>query len=192
VIAALERALRGDSVLGDGEKVAKPLEALYLTGHSLGGAMAAMMGVMLGTEKAYAALLSKLRGVYTYGQPMIGNGALARRVQGADFPVKAVFRYRYAYDVVPELPPRAAGEFAHFGLEFRYERGHGGDGAWRARPPTDQLSSLLKIPGAAAAFFAHQVELLRNMPFQHSFEDHGPQHYISALTPPGVRSEFGD
>jgi hypothetical protein len=192
VIAALERALRGESVLGDGEKVGKPLEALYLTGHSLGAAMAAMMAVMLGAEEAYAPLLSRLRGVYTYGQPMIGNGAFARRVQSGDFPVQAVFRYRYAYDVVPELPPRAAGEFQHFGSEFRYERKHGGDGAWRATPATGQLSSLLEIPGAAAAFFAHQFELLRNMPFQHSMEDHAPQHYISALTPPGVRSEFGD
>jgi hypothetical protein len=34
--------------------------------------------------------------------------------------------------------------------------------------------------------------LLSWLPFPYQLDDHLPQHYITALTPPGVRSEFGD
>ncbi|HET9441984.1 MAG TPA: hypothetical protein VFO65_01605, partial [Acidimicrobiales bacterium] len=50
VVAALERARQGRSVHEDGRPVPHPMEALYVTGHSLGAAMAAMMAVMLVTE----------------------------------------------------------------------------------------------------------------------------------------------
>jgi hypothetical protein len=30
------------------------------------------------------------------------------------------------------------------------------------------------------------------VPFRYSLDDHLPHHYIAALTPPGVASEFGD
>jgi len=40
------------------------------------------------------------------------------------------------------------------------------------------------------AFLADKV--LRGLPLQFSFIDHGPQHYDAALTPPGTPNEFGD
>src|SRR5262249_7939062 len=78
---ALKRACHGLSVRAAlPDEVVPPrmdaLEALYVTGHSLGGAMAAMMGVMLRHEGKFrhdGDLTARLRAVYTFGQPMIGD-----------------------------------------------------------------------------------------------------------------------
>jgi hypothetical protein len=192
VVTALQRALNGQSILVKGGQMPNPLEALYITGHSLGAAMAAVMAVMLSTDSAYAPLAAKLRAVYTFGQPMIGSPSLAEACNGHPFLGKNVTRYIYNHDVVPELPPTASGAFAHFGTEYQFQK-KGDEGRWNVNAqPTKQLPNLLELVGAPIAFLAHQVRLFRNVPFQHSFDDHGPQHYIAALTPPGVRSEFGD
>jgi len=202
VVAALERALEGRSVLDDGRpgahplpdkgRMEYPLEALYLTGHSLGGAMAAILAVMLVTEpenEERARLAEKLRAVYTFGQPMIGSRELAKACDADEFLREKVIRYVYRRDVVPHLPPTDSGDFAHFGQEYRYE------GTWPwilQEQPTEQLARLTGLVEAPIAFLARQVRLFRNVPFHYSLNDHGPQHYVSALTPPGVPSEFGD
>lgn len=129
VIAALERALRGESVnpaehgtKGDG------LEALYLTGHSLGAAMAAIMAVTLVHEPRYRHLAEKLKGVYTFGQPMVGGPDLARACEDTPGPDGThvlrdrLLRYIFDRDVVPALPPRPVGPYAPFGREFHYRR----------------------------------------------------------------------
>jgi hypothetical protein len=192
VATALQRALKGESVLGDGKPTAK-LEALYVTGHSLGAAMAAMLGVMLVTEPAYNPLADKLRAIYTFGQPMIGSPALAEECDKHPFLAKKVMRYIYAHDVVPALPPTASDDFAHFGQEYQYVRVKDGEGTWQHNAKAiKQVSNPLDLPLAGFAFVAHQLRRFRAFPFQHSMDDHGPQHYIAALTPPHVRSEFGD
>jgi hypothetical protein len=189
VIHALERALDGRSVRAKGKDMPHPLEALYITGHSLGAAMAAMMAVMLRTEKAYEPIARKLRAVYTFGQPMIGEPALATACDGDEFLHHNVVRYVYGSDVVPQLPPTVSGPFAHFGQER-----HCGPGAPTnaVDRPTQQLGNLTGLVVAPMAFLTHQLRLFRNLPFQQSLYDHGPQHYITALTPAGVNSEFGD
>ena len=55
-----------------------------------------------------------------------------------------------------------------------------------------QVGNLIGLVEAPIAFVARQLKAFRNIPFQYSLDDHGPQHYIAALTPPGVPSEFGD
>jgi hypothetical protein len=192
VVHALARALQGKSVLRHTQQdtpVEYPLEALYFTGHSLGGAMAALLGVMLATDPDYAALEKRLKGVYTYGQPMIGDAALASACDQHPSTGARPLRYVYAHDVVPSLPPRAAGDFAHFGPERHFDPA---GGTWSMRAATQQLPSLLELSGAALAFVAKQLKPLRKLPLPYSIDDHLPQHYISALTPQGVRSEFGD
>src|SRR5262249_48415114 len=77
VVTALQRALKGQSVRENGKEMKNSLEALYITGHSLGGAMACLMGVMLSMEPVYQGLAEKLKAVYTFGQPMVGNSAFA-------------------------------------------------------------------------------------------------------------------
>ncbi|MFF3468538.1 lipase family protein [Streptomyces sp. NPDC001984] len=97
-------------------------EVLYITGHSLGGAMAAMAAVMLSKDQdpKHSQVRKAFRAVYTYGQPMIGNVEFARMCQEDLFLEGKVIRHAHRNDIVPHLPPAVAGPFAHFGTEFRY------------------------------------------------------------------------
>jgi hypothetical protein len=218
VMAALKRACQGLSVRAPlPDEVAPPrmdeLEALYITGHSLGGAMAAMMGVMLRHERKFSHdgdITGRLRAVYTFGQPMIGDHRFARACEKEEFLRHNVIRYVYDSDVVPHLPPRTAGPYRHFGREFRYEvphlrhsvlglsryLGHSYDtrhGSLRETGRTGQALSFLGGVGLAAlAFAGGRIQPLRSVPVVYSFEDHRPQHYITCLTPRGVQNEFGD
>jgi hypothetical protein len=189
VVAALQRALNGEWVGGKGGAAPHPLEALYITGHSLGAAMAALMAIMLLTDDAYAPIVRTLRAVYTFGQPMIGSPSLAAVCDADDFLGTDVIRYVYRRDVIPHLPPKECGPFAHFGQEYRYLQRP----PWvPADRPIEQMTNLLGLVEAPLAFVARQLPWLRNVPFQYSLDDHGPQHYVSALTPRGVPTEFGD
>lgn len=185
VLAMLERAASGRSVLEDGESVEHPLQALYLAGHSLGGAMAGLLAVMLASDPAFASLAERLRLVATFGQPMVGSPALAQACQ----PLLGdrVVRYVYRDDVVPHLPPKDSGDFEHFGTE----RGYDGT-AWKVVPATDQMTNLVGLLEMPVAYLSRRIERLRWVPFRYSLDDHLPHHYIAALTPPGVPSEFGD
>jgi len=200
VISALKRALQGRSVLDDGDGLASlpdggampgPMRALYLTGHSLGGAMAALMSVMLATEPEYVDEFGDVfRGAYTFGQPMVGAPAFAAQCDEHELLADNVLRYVYRRDPVPHLPPKDSDRFQHFGREFTY----GGAFPWAETTdhPADQMGFVVELLGAAFGFVAGQLKALRGLPLQFSFNDHGPQHYVSALTPPGTPNEFGD
>jgi hypothetical protein len=188
VAAALGRAVKGKSVLENAEAMPNRLEALYITGHSLGGAMAALAAVRLRSDHAFEPIAEKLKAVYTFGQPMIGCPDFAKACADDEFLAQNVIRYRYKNDVVPSLPPAAAGAFAHFGQEYRYHNGN-----WRrSEQPTTQVSNLAELAAAPLALMAAPLRLLRRVPFSYSWQDHLPHHYVSALTPPRVTSEFGD
>jgi hypothetical protein len=260
IIEALERALRGESVIpGEEGTRGGGLEALYITGHSLGAAMAALMGVVLVHEPRYRRIAEKLKAVYTFGQPMVGGPDFARACEesmdanGVHLLRDRMIRYIFDRDVVPALPPRPVGPYAPFGREFHYRRPRGAmdaaltfaaDSAIEAvslpgdmlrtmasrpvagwgelavrvaesvrrstgpllRPRVDgwtentepglhypQMDSLAGLAVVAPlAFFATRLALTRTLPFKYSFDDHGPGHYVNALAPPGVLSEFGD
>lgn len=255
VMQALERALRGESVDPDEQgTVGEGMEALYITGHSLGGAMAALMGVVLTHERRYAAVAQRLKAVYTFGQPMLGGPEFAAAChracdeRGVHVLRDRLIRYIYDRDVVPALPPRPVGPYAPFGREFHYRRQRGtvegalslaadaaiealslpgdllggrlratagrrakavgravaelvrgpsrGPGWIEVREPTPHYPQMDSLAGLAVvaplAFFAARLALTRDVPFTYSFEDHGPGHYVNALAPPGVMSEYGD
>lgn len=192
VVTALKRALDGRSVREKGGSMAHPLESLYITGHSLGAAMASLMAIMLTTETSYAPIAAKLKAVYTFGQAMIGTPQLAEACNDLPFLYNNVIRYVYANDIAPQLPPRHSGPFAHFGQEYQY-RTEGDVGQWHHNTtPRRQLRSILELAGNPLSFLARQIELTRNLTFSASVSDHLPHRYIAALTPPGVQSEFGD
>jgi hypothetical protein len=187
VLAMLQRALDGDSIRDDEGSVAHRMEALYVTGHSLGGAMATLLGIMLTTDPAFAPLAERLRAVCTFGQPMVGGPALAAACAEHPFLGTRIVRYVYEDDVVPHLPPKDSGDFAHIGVERRY------DGrAWLEVEPTEQMGNLVGLLEMPLAYLGRRLEHLRRVPFRYSLDDHLPHHYIAALTPPGVPSEFGD
>ena len=208
VIEVLQRAMRGESIFPDDHREAldetvtiEPLEALYVTGHSLGAAMAAMLTVMLRAKGIYAPLASKLKATYSYGQPMIGSRAFAEACDQATFggtnrPLQsALFRYVYADDIAPHLPPKESGSFGHFGQEFRCERIDKDDGrrpTWVRQEQYSGQTGALGLVFGGLSLLTQEYRRLRRLPLHQSVIDHGPNHYIAALTPPGVRSEFGD
>jgi len=194
VIAALMRALDRRSVLDDDPgspmpPLEKPMTTLYLTGHSLGGAMAALMAVMLSVEPDYIERFAPIfKGASTYGAPMVGSPEFANACAASTFLDRNVVRYVYRKDLVPHLPPSESDDFQHFGREYRYDR------AWQdtSDKPITQMGDLLGLIEAPLGFVASKFRLLRGIPFRFSLNDHGPQHYISAITPPKVPNEFGD
>lgn len=196
VVSALRRALDKRSILADdssgvalprGGEMEYPMEALYVTGHSLGGAMATIISLMLHGDPYYERIAETLRATYTFGQPMIGGPRLAEAANADPMLAERVIRYVYRRDVVPHLPPWGTGDFRHFGQEFGY------DGRWRrSTVASRQMIPLGGLLGAAGDFFVSQHRLLRKLPFRYSFNDHLPRRYISTLTPAGRPTEFGD
>ncbi|HWF49200.1 MAG TPA: lipase family protein [Solirubrobacteraceae bacterium] len=192
VEAALKRALKGQSVRTGGARMPAAMEAFYITGHSLGRASAAMLAAMLVTDPAFAPLAAKLKAVYTYGSPMIGSRDFAAACNENAFLHTNMLRYVYANDIVPQLPSKESGSFAHFGSEYQY-RPAGDHGTWHHNDhPRPQLRNLIEVITTPLSFLARQLSLTREVSFHASIADHLPQYYIDALKPEGVRSEFGD
>jgi hypothetical protein len=193
ILNALKRAIDGHSVRPGGGELANKLQALYITGHSLGAASASMLALMLVVEPAYQRpILSRLKAVYTFGGPMIASPELAGDCNQHDFLRERVIRYVYANDIVPQLPPAESDPFAHFGTGYQYKP-KGDKGSWQQNnAPRKQLRNLLDIAAAPLSVLAGDLKLTRRLQFHASLRDHLPQYYIAALTPPGVRSEFGD
>ena len=181
IIEALQAAVRGESLVGSAA-LDHPLEALYVTGHSLGGAMAVIFALTLQGHEEHRRLRDRLRAIYTFGQPLIADGPLpdaAKAVEGR------LFRHVYAHDVIPALPPRAWGPLRHFGREFHYA-----EGRWHRRDAViGQLATMRDASRSVVAMFASEKQR-GSSPY--TMADHGPHHYIAALRPTGKITEFGD
>jgi hypothetical protein len=205
IVELLQEGIAGRSILDSAEHPEDTppesgLEVLYVTGHSLGGASAALFVALLisqpspygGIEpKAYVDILERTRAVYTYGAPMVGDPAFADACNDNGFLGQSVIRYVYANDLVPRVPPKASGKFKHFGQEYRY-RPPGRNGEWHHGPPRRQLGNILQVATAPLAVVAKTLTVTRHIPFRASLGDHFPQYYIDALAPYRLRSEFGD
>ncbi len=186
LIAALHRAHQGRSII-DGSPVAEPMAALHLTGHSLGAAMAVLQGLLLLEDPAYRELAAVLRSCYGFGQPMIGPKSLADTltVSGQE---QRFLRFIYHKDVVPGLPPRGLGDYAHFGPQYEVAS----EGGYRRVERYQRQSSFLAIPLAPVQFVSNRLPLLRRIPFPYSLDDHLPLNYVEWLAPEGQASEYGD
>jgi triacylglycerol lipase len=72
-------------------------KTLYLTGHSLGGALATLCGLDAAVNTLFSEPI-----VYTYGSPRVGDPAFAKAFADQ---VKQCYRVNNRFDVVTHLPP---------------------------------------------------------------------------------------
>lgn len=89
---ALENALRDD-----------PNAKIYITGHSLGGALAALFAGLLTAEDDVMA--DRIGGLYTFGQPRVGDWSFAWYLHNKlNVPEPRYVRLVYSNDLVPRVP----------------------------------------------------------------------------------------
>ena len=238
VVDVIDRALNGDYVDEHDEDSAQrrsrpadaetPVEAIYFTGHSFGGAMAILLALTLTdrltggastppvrtaeADTTFGRISRALRGVYTFGQPMVGTACLAEGLTDLPFRYR---RYLQANDLVPHLPPRTSGDFAHFGREIRCDRRERGDDPdllgqlasfgirleHRVPAPLGDLLRSLRTPARQTGLIGIATGVLTlagglfpvlNSRWLHwSIAEHAPHHYIRALAPEGLTNEFG-
>ena len=92
-----------------------------ITGNSLGGALAILFPTVLVMLQEME-IIERLLGVYTFGQPRIGNRQLARFLEAhLEKPVPKYFRVVYCSDLVPRLPyDDKTFLYKHFGVCLYY------------------------------------------------------------------------
>ena len=166
----LDLAADGRSLADPEHRLEHRLEALYVTGHSLGGAMAVLFALTSRREE--------LRAVYTFGQPMVVHAPVTPDVEVLG---RKVLRHVLARDPVAALPPASFGAFAHLGSEFVFDTK-----MWtRADRPRKALKNVSR---ALLSTVASGLTPGKGL----SFEQHGPHRYLDALRPPNRITEFGD
>ena len=180
IMEQLSIAMQGRSLADPAKKLAGPMQALYVTGHSLGGALAVLFALSLCAPELRP-IGDRLRAVYTFGQPMTVGEPLPDAAREMS---SKIFRHVLARDIVPLLPPAGWGTFAHIGNEYRYE-----NNAWRVQKKALQPLNVREIPKAMVTALA---PMKRASAAQYTAAVHPPHHYISALRPSGLITEFGD
>mmetsp|Transcript_12332 Transcript_12332/g.25092 ORF Transcript_12332/g.25092 Transcript_12332/m.25092 type:complete len:190 (-) Transcript_12332:199-768(-) len=106
-------------------KKTHPKAALWITGHSLGGALAVHAAVDLRLAG------NEITGVYTFGQPRVGNRAFAQWFSAGLGTSRPHYRVTHRFDPVPHLPMHRGpiGGFFHVPTEVYYPKQHSDEGA---------------------------------------------------------------
>jgi len=158
------------------------LQELYITGHSLGGAMAVLTAAKIFDKSVPGHCTeqwrSKVRGIYTYGQPMVGDLDFEKASGSfSDF----LYRHVYANDMVPCLPPKSLDPtFVHFGKRLVADEI---DNSWSQNNWPDRrvwLFTAQVIPSIVADFFVSRIEGvndLRSLLCRFTIRDHYPRNY---------------
>jgi len=169
-------------------------EWIYLTGHSYGGALAVLAGALLADyvrEKpdGFGRLWGKVRGIFTFGQPMVGDEDFVDSYKATVG--ERLVRFVYAHDIVPHLPPKTAGWAPkHLGIEYAAP-----DGTKWTREHTWSQSVIGAIEAnvlGVAAWVQDQMGLSPKLALPYSWGDHAPNNYVrvSLLHEADSGSEF--
>ncbi|WP_159396851.1 lipase family protein [Sorangium cellulosum] len=167
------------------------LPSLYITGHSLGGALAVLAAALLYAQadagvfgRDRRQVRSWIRGVYTYGQPMVGDAAFAS--MNGDLG-KKLFRHVYRRDIVPRLPPRIMGDFMHFGQQY-----DSSEASWMpgTRPARQAISLGLSNLVGVLSWFTQDVVPLQWVRLPFSWGDHSPLNYMRTSLEAAPGEEF--
>ena len=182
VVTCLDKAMEPGGATGgnggakeSGGTERKPMEALYITGHSLGGAMATLAAAKIHQEPRYRAFL---KAVYTFGQPAVGDASFGRECKDGfgDY----YYRHVYRNDVVPHLPPRSSpGKYEHFGQE-RYSSASHEPYAVSLVERKPAKSVVWPILTCGVAAIARRLHPFADLKFPYSIDDHLPSRYIEA------------
>jgi hypothetical protein len=187
VAGALRRAMDGYSILADvtaqearGLPPADvpdlrtrgaPLEALFVTGHSLGAAMATLAAFRIAAYAAYHGpshdVRRILKQVYLFAPPMVGDPAFKLLWNGLTVGAAAVpldrvtFAHTFERDVVPHVPPQGTHPYAHVGRHHRSDAsGSGaaaGAGRWVEQPRPPTACTVREMAGAVAPLLLGHV-----------------------------------
>jgi triacylglycerol lipase len=145
---------------------AKRQRPLWITGHSLGAALATLAADRCSDDASF-----RLQGVYTYGSPRVGDARFGARLR------VPVFRFRNDSDIVPHLPLGLL--FEHVGaLQFI-------DGAGHLHRRLSPVMELMLDPGAHLLSAKEAMTLRGIMRTGQAFElpvpgflaDHAPINY---------------
>lgn len=143
-------------------KARRPDQALWLTGHSMGGALATLAAAHLGRDA--------VQGLYTYGCPRVGDRAFA-----GVLPTTSHLRFVHRDDWVPTMPPELLG-FVHAGT-LRQVTG---------APPRNLLNDfttgLKDLASALQTMAAESTFKADSLPFKLAgLADHMPVYYATLL-----------
>lgn len=137
-------------------------QTLWLTGHSLGAALATLAVADLGE------MGRTIHGLYTFGQPRVGDQVFAREFDSRY--KRKTFRFINNEDIVTRVPPRLMG-YEHIGHVVYFDnrgKSHKDVRWWRMF--LDSLTS------TSARALSRYYDLKKEFP--NGLEDHGMDKYI--------------
>jgi hypothetical protein len=140
----------------------RPEQSIWLTGHSLGGALATLAAAHLGRDA--------IQGLYTYGCPRVGDAAFADIL-----PQESHVRFVHRDDWVTTVPPEVLG-YVHAGAHHQV-------------PGSDPRSVLEDLTSAAESLRSAMAGMLRELRFSTGslpftvarLADHAPVYYATLL-----------
>jgi hypothetical protein len=159
---------------------------IYLTGHSFGGALALLGGALLADyakaqhPRGYGDLWAKVKGIFTFGQPMTGDAAFAAYY--ATEVGSRLYRFVYDHDIVPHLPPKTpAWTPVHFGSAFTAASG----AKWErdARLSVEHAGILSSNLIGIASWIKDQTGIAPRLSLPYSWADHAPNNYVRTSLP---------